>query len=107
MRTPGKSPFLYMSLFDEGQDPISEKYVFGFHQTMKCKYWGFVFTLHKCVCWERLNHISSFQTSHETQMRYAHRGMSDICILSSQSLSEFIHISDGNRFATAELERHY
>ena len=62
--------------------------------------------MRKCVCGEDIKRMSSSHTFHESQIRYAHRGLSDICILSSQDRTEFISISDRNRFATAELEHH-
>ena len=60
----------------------------------------------KCVCGEDIKHMSSFHSFHETQKRHAHCGLSDICMLSIQNRSEFISISDSNRLATSELERH-
>ena len=48
-----------------------------------------------------------FHTFRESQIRYAHRGLVDICILSSQEGWEFISISDWNHLVTAEPERNY
>ena len=56
--------------------------------------------MRKCVCGEHIQHTRS-------QIRYAHRGLGDICILSSQDRSTFISIYDEHRLATADLERHY
>ena len=82
------------------------KSAFGVDQTMKCKCRGFMAT-RKCVCGEHINHISCFLTFRGFQIRYAHQGLSDICILSGQNRSTFISIYDTNMIATAELERHY
>ena len=52
----------------------------------------------KCVCGEHIKHISIRHTFRESQIRYTHRGLGDICVFS---------MYDTNRIATAELERHY
>ena len=48
-----------------------------------------------------------FHTFREPQQPYAHQGLSDIGILSSQNLFEFIGMSAKMILATEELESHY
>ena len=45
--------------------------------------------MRKCDCGERIKHLFSFYMFRGTQMRYAQRGQSDICILSGKQLCEF------------------
>ena len=63
--------------------------------------------MHKCVCGEYIKHICALSFVHETKIHYAHICLRDTCILSSQNQWELICVSEHNRRATAELERHY
>ena len=72
---------------------------------MKCKCRGCFYLTQMCLWWH-IKHIPFVHTFHETQIRYAHWGLSDICVLSSQNRSGFISISDRNCVATAELDCH-
>ena len=62
--------------------------------------------MRKCVCVEHIKHMFIVHTFRESLIRYAHRGLSDICILSRQHRSTFIIIYEQIIIATVERERH-
>ena len=51
----------------------------------------FLLAMRECVCGGHINHISSLHTFHESQIRYAHRGPSEICIFSTQQMGVYNH----------------
>ena len=62
--------------------------------------------MRKYVCAAHLTHVYICHTFRESQIRDSHRGLSDICILSSQNWLTFKSIYDSISIAAAELERH-
>ena len=62
--------------------------------------------MRKCASGEYIKYISICEQVHKIQIRCVCKGLSDIGILCSQILWEFICISDWNRLPTAELDRH-
>ena len=65
------------------------------------------FGMRRCACSEHMKHMSNVEQIHETKIRYAHSGLSDIRVLCSQNMWAFICKFDWNCLPTAELERHY
>ena len=63
--------------------------------------------MHKSHFLNNPKHMSIFEQLHVSQIRFAHSGLSDACIFSSQQIWVFISIFDLSRRHTAELERYY
>ena len=62
--------------------------------------------MRKCACCEHIKHISICEQIHDIQTRCVYIGFSDIGILCSRMLWEFVGICDWNRLPTAELDCH-
>ena len=62
--------------------------------------------MRKCVCIACIKHMCRFSHFHESQIRGAHIGRKDICILGRQSRSTFISIYDQRCYCHCSFCRH-
>ena len=62
--------------------------------------------MRKCACGDDIKHISICEQIHELKIRRVYIGLSDIGMVCSQNILEFIGIVGWNCLPTAELDCH-